>query len=152
MFMNEEPRTVKQYRLLMNALGALYAGGALVFFFLPGVVFFCVNIPTYLTASLGKMPQSSEHFWLPLAASLMALLAYLSFLSARKPEQTEFAWGHVLSKLVSSLTYLYLFLRTEHLSGYLIGFVVDLPIALLVIWMTVRMLEAKTRPAEESQS
>lgn len=135
----EQTPQVVRYVYVMRVLGALYALAALFFFFLPGAVFYILNfIPKFL-GILEVIPESSELFWLPLAASMMVMLSVLAFSAAASPELRILALVQIISKLCTSLGYLYLFFIGEKYFAYLVGFLTDFPIFLFVFWLTFRM-------------
>lgn len=145
------PAAVRQYITVMRLLGVLYAVAGCVFFFFPKFIFALLNILPSMVSALAPLPESTEFFWVPLAFSMMVMLSALSFSAAAAPEQRAYAWIHVLSKLVSSLGLSYYFLH-HHIDGkpvfgYLAGVITDVPIAVLVFFLTVRAAVARRAPS-----
>lgn len=148
----EQTPQVVRYVYVMRVLGALYGLSALIFFFLPGAIFYILNfIPKFL-GLLEVIPDSSELFWLPLAASMMVMLSVLAFSAAASPELRILALVQIISKLCTSLGYLYLFFTAEKYFAYLVGFLTDFPIFLFVFWLTFRMSILPAQSGEESDT
>lgn len=139
---DDMPVAVRRYVNAMRFLGGLYAISGLTFFFFPGFVFNLLNLLPGIFTAMAELPRSSEHFWLPLATSMMAMLTFLCFAAAAAPENRTYAWVHFVAKVVSSVGYLYyLFndpIAEKYVFAYLIGVITDAPIALFVFYVTVR--------------
>lgn len=151
---DDMPAAVRQYVNVMRFLGVLYAIAGLIFFFFPKFVFTLLNIIPSIVP-MAQLPPSTEHFWLPLATSMMAMLTFLCFAAAVAPENRTYAWVHFVAKVVSSAGYLYYFvnfpIENKFVFAYLVGVLTDAPIALLVLFMTVRASFALGR-AQSSRS
>lgn len=139
---DDMPAAVRQYVNAMRFLGVLYALSGLTFFFLPSFVFNLLNLIPSIFTAMAQLPPSSEHFWLPLATSMMAMLTFVCFAAAAAPENRAYAWVHFVAKVVSSAGYLYYLLNDpiadKFVFAYLIGVITDAPIAIFVFYMTVR--------------
>jgi len=142
---------VARYIVCMRVLGVLYGISAAVFFFLPEAVFYLLNFFPKFLKILEVMPDSEELFWLPPAASMLVMLAVLSFSAAAHPENRLLAWVHILAKLCSAGGYLYLFLFRARYFAYLVGFTTDLCLFLLVLWITLSV-RGTLRLLEENAS
>lgn len=145
----ERPAAVRQYITFMRVFGVLYAASGAVFFFFPKFVFTLLNLGPSLLGVVAALPESTEYFWLPLATSMMVMLSLLCFLAAANPEVRGYAWVQFASKCTSSLGYLYYFLYVpidgHPVFAYLVGVLTDLPIALLVLFLTLRVAFALRR-------
>lgn len=144
---------VQRYQLVMRIMGLVYLVGAVLFLFAPKLVFWLINLPAVLPGVVG-LPAAAEHFWVPLAASMMVMLVALAFAAASSPENRVYPWIHNLSKLASSLGYLYYFFRFNEdgwVFPYLLGFIVDFPIFLGMAWLTLRVAWAR-EPGEERKA
>jgi hypothetical protein len=128
-----------KYALIMRFLGVIYALGALAFFFFPQQLFYLINVGPKVFSVTEAIPDSVERFWLVLATSMMAMLSALSFLSAESPGTRGYALVHLLSKVVSSVGFIYVFLNDKTYFAYLLGIVTDLSIALVLVWSMVRI-------------
>ncbi len=127
---------IKIFKFSMYILSLLYLGGALFFFFIPDGVYYILNFPPIFLKILNPLPEkNSDFFWLPLVASLMIILSFLAYLSAKEPKNKPLINLHIISKLISSLCYLYLFIFSSHIFGYLVGFVLDFFICLYVLYL-----------------
>jgi len=140
-----DPILRSRYVLIMRIFTLVYLVGAALFFFLPQKIFLILNFIPTTFGVLQPIPESSEHFWLILAVSMMTMLAALSLLSSLSPQIHGYAFVHILSKLVSSGCFLFLFLKTIPYFAYLAGIIVDFPIAILVFWITMRIMISKRR-------
>lgn len=142
--MTKEPRSeaVRQYQGLFRILGCMYIAGAALFFFFPDFVIRLLNILPAIFEPLHAVPHSAEHFWVPLATSMMVMLVILAFAAAANPKNRVYPWVHNASKLCSSLGYLYYFfarpIEGELVFAYLIGFITDFPIFVIAAYFTVR--------------
>lgn len=148
------PAAVRQYVTVMRLLGVVYAVAGCVFFFSPKFVFWLLNMLPSITTSLAPLPESTEFFWVSLTFSMMAMLSALSFAAAAAPQQRSYAWIQVLAKVVSSLGLFYYFMH-HHVDGkpvfgYLAGVITDLPIAILVLILTLRAAIAGRAPAADA--
>ena len=143
----ERPAAVTNYVTIMRILGLLYVLGALLFFFFPDWVLWLMNSVPKVIRLVEIIPASSEHFWVPLATSMMVMLAIIAFSAAASPEIRILAWVHMASKACSSLGYLYIFIFKAHYFAYLVGFLVDLPIFILVTWLALRAFAAMKKDA-----
>ncbi len=143
----EKPAAIANYVTIMRILGLLYVLGALLFFFFPDRVLWLMNLIPKVIRLVEVIPQSSEHFWVPLATSMMVMLAIIAFSAAASPEIRILAYMHMASKACSSLGYLYLFIFKARYFAYLVGFLVDLPIFLLVTWLAMRAFVAMKKDA-----
>jgi hypothetical protein len=131
------------YVNVMRLLGAIYAIGVVLFLFFPNLVFFFLDIgPNYVFTGFDPLPQSTEHFWVPLAGSMMVMLTITAFGQAKDPMNKVLPMAHMASKLCTSVMYLYYFFFFEGYFAYLIGTATDLPIFFLVLWLTRRMYKA----------
>ncbi|OFZ69911.1 MAG: hypothetical protein A3K03_05775 [Bdellovibrionales bacterium RIFOXYD1_FULL_44_7] len=147
----QRPEALSQYVWFMRLLGVFYALGALIFFFFPNEVFYLINVGPRVFRIVDAIPDSSEHFWLVLASSLMIVLSVLSFLAGGAPKVRGYALVHILSKLFTACAYLYLFVNEQKYFAYLIGFLIDIPLALLIIIVTLRVRPfLKTDPITEA--
>ena len=149
---NEDmPVAVRQYVTAMRFLGVLYALAGIVFFFFPRFVFALLNLIPSILTPMAALPESSEYFWLPLAASMMGMLTFLCFAAAAAPENRTYAWVHFLSKVISSAGYLYYLVNHavegKYVFAYLLGILTDAPIALFVFYITARASFALSRGA-----
>ncbi len=143
----DRPAAVTNYVTIMRILGLLYVLGALLFFFFPDWVLWFINLLPKVIRLVEIIPESSEHFWVPLATSMMVMLAIIAFSAAASPEIRILAYVHMASKACSSLGYLYFFIFKAHYFAYLIGFLVDLPIFILVTWLALRAFAAMKKDA-----
>ena len=145
MVSKERSPIVSQYVWLMRILGVIYAFGGALFFFFPHEVFYLVNVGPRILAGLGvgasllPIPEPSEQFWLVLASSMMAMLSALSFLASESPRVRGYTLVHLLSKIVSSAGFLYVFLHGTRYFAYLVGIAADFPIAVVVSLAYLRM-------------
>ena len=155
--MSKEPRSdaVRQYQGLFRILGCIYAVGAALFFFFPDFVITLLNILPAIFEPINDVPLSSEHFWVPLAASMMVMLVILAFAAAANPQNRVYAWVHNASKLCSSLGYLYYFFARPGEDGlifpYLIGFLTDFPIFVIAAFFTVRAHVSRAPKAKATE-
>ncbi len=148
----ETPKAIRQYVLVMRALGAVFGLCALIFFFFPQFIFFLVNIVPRVFDSPGTLEDSSERFWLVLATSMMVMLTVCCFGAAANPGNRILAWIVMAAKLCSSVGYLYSFIVDERLFGYLVGFVTDFPIFLGVGWFALRAFRALSRESGQAEA
>lgn len=147
------PQAVTNYAVAMRILGSLYILGALLFFFFPNFVLWITNILPKVIRLVEIIPESSEHFWVPLATSMMVMLAIIAYSAAASPEIRVLAWVHMASKCCSTLGYLYLFIFEARYFAYLVGVLTDLPIFLIVTWLALRAFAAmKKQAAQEANS
>ncbi|HPO12184.1 MAG TPA: hypothetical protein PLI09_01960 [Candidatus Hydrogenedentes bacterium] len=136
------PPAVSRYVLMMRILGAMYAVGAVSFFFAPSLIFWILNLLPRMFRGIESIPPSAEYFWLPLATSMMVMLTILAFSAAASPQTKILAWVQIASKLCSSLGYLYFFIVDVHYFAYLAGFITDFPIFLIVLYMSLKAFRA----------
>ena len=134
--MNKQQFQMKVFKHSMYILSILYFGGALFFFFIPDGVYYILNFPPIFLKILTPLPEkNTDYFWLPLVASLMVVLSLLAYLSARDPKNKPLINIHIISKLISSLGYLYIFIFSSHIFGYIVGFALDLVICIYVLYL-----------------
>lgn len=131
---------VKIFKISMYIFSLLYFGGALFFFFIPDGVYYILNFPPLFLKVLNSLPEkNTDLFWLPLVASLMFVLSLLAYFSAKNPKNISLINLHIISKFISSLGYLYLFLFSSKVFGYVVGFCLDLLICLYVYYLKIKL-------------
>jgi hypothetical protein len=135
---------VRRYVFIMQLFGVLFALSGVIFFFFPGVVFTLLNIIPKIFEAVDVLPAPAEYFWLVLSFSMMAMLAVLCFASAADPANRVYVGTILLSKLVSSTGYLYLFFSHQPegtpLFAYLAGALTDFPIFLFILWLHIQVM------------
>ncbi|MCX8064598.1 MAG: hypothetical protein N3G21_05430 [Candidatus Hydrogenedentes bacterium] len=131
---------IQTFRISMYILSALYLGGALFFFFIPDGVYYILNFPPLFLKVLHPLPKENvDFFWLPLVGSLMFVLSLIAYHSAKDPKNTTLVNIHIISKFVSSMGYLYLFIFSSKIFGYIIGFTLDLLICIYVFYLKIQI-------------
>ena len=122
---NSQPDTqnVAQFAAVMKFFCVLYAVG--------GILFYAFHS---LMTQLMQMPGSQDHFWVTLATSMMAMLSYLSWLSAKHPHEKTYVQVHMLSKTVSVTGFLLGFLLDHGLWGFLLSAVTDFAVIVIVLF------------------
>lgn len=120
-------RWIPKLRLLMMFWSFAFSIALCVFVFATNELFAAINdLSLRFTPELPLMPESSERFWLALTTSLMITLIYMSTKIALDVNRNlNLMTPFLLSKLVSTLSFLvFFFLGTNHFA-YLIGAVTD---------------------------
>ncbi len=141
--LNKQEGKIKIFKISMYILSILYLGGALFFFFIPDGVYYILNFPPIFLKILTPLPEkNTDFFWLPLVGSLMVVLSLLAYFSARDPKNKSLINLHIISKLISSLGYLYLFIFSSQIFGYIVGFALDLLICLYVLYLKISIGKA----------
>ena len=139
----DQPAALTLYVNVMRFLGLIYAIGLVLFLFFPSLIFFFLDIgPNSVFTSFSPLPAPTEHFWVPLAGSMMLMLMLTAFGQAKDPQNRVLPMIHMASKLCTSVMYLYYFFVMEGYFAYLIGTATDLPIFFLVLFLTKRMHNA----------
>lgn len=113
---------------VMRLMTLVYIAGAFLFFFLTPQV----------TAILGMTP-AVDQFWVTLAVSMMAMLAYLSWQAANHPGEKHFVYTHLLAKVVSVAGFLFCYLVHQKLNAYLVGVITDSLVILVVVFFYRRI-------------
>lgn len=140
----EQPAAVQLYVNVMRFLGLIYAIGVMLFLFFPNLIFFLLDIgPNYIFTTFEPLPTPTEHFWVPLAGSMMIMLTITAFGQAKDPYNKVLPLAHMASKLCTSVMYLYYFFVFEGYFAYLIGTATDLPIFFLVLYLTRRVHQTR---------
>lgn len=116
--------------MFMALMALIYVLAGLVFLVIPVDL---IRVLNSIAASIGQvpMPLPAENFWLSLSFSMMLMLAALSWMSSRRPEEGSWTLVHLLSKTTSVLCFFFFFLKTREFP-YLLGAVVDAAVWLLV--------------------
>ncbi len=125
---------LKHLVFFLRVMGVIYALLAFLFFFFPSEFFYLVNVGPKVFKITETIPDSSEKFWLVQGTSMLAMLSALSFLGAESPKTRGYLLVHLLSKTVSSVGFLYLFLNDHRYFAYLVGFIPDSLLGLVLCW------------------
>lgn len=139
------PREVTQYVIVMRILGVLFAISGGVFLLLPNFVIDLINIGPNHLGLFEPLPPGADAFWLVLGVSMMVMLAILCIAASYSPEIKVLAWTVMAAKLCSSTNYLLFFAFSKHYFGYLVGFITDFPLFLVVSVMAYRAFRALAR-------
>src|SRR5579859_5573702 len=86
---------------VMRIFSFIYLIGALLFFFMPEEIFYLINVGPKVFKAFEEIPIPSEHFWVVLTTSMMAMLALCSLLSSIYPAVKGYVFIHLESKAVS---------------------------------------------------
>jgi len=129
---------MKIYRLVSIILMFLFAVTGLLFLFIPDQVLTLFN---NFSASLGmpESPVTGLNFYLILAVGYMYLVTVLAFLMYRNPENRYFPQLLAHAKIASSLLSLALFLLHAHYLIYLVNFIIDGFIGVVVTVFYIKM-------------
>ncbi|HLD99035.1 MAG TPA: hypothetical protein VJB59_02185 [Bdellovibrionota bacterium] len=130
---------ISSYARTMFALGVAYALSASAFFFYPDEVFYLINVMPNVFKLAEAIPNPVERFWLVMASGLLGTLAVVSFFAARSPDIKGYGRLHILSKLISSAGFIYMFFHDKAYFAYLLGVAIDVLIALLISWKLIVM-------------
>lgn len=134
----ERPDSVRKYKRVMRVLGVIYLAVGLLFLFLPDLITYAMNVVPRTVGWGELLPDSSERFWLVLAVSMMGMLTAISFLAAETPGTKGYALVHILSKVLSTVGFLYMYFNHRRYFAYLVGATTDFPIAIIVTYYTLR--------------
>lgn len=126
----------------MRILGIVYLLAGAAFFFFPAETFYLINVGPKVFKMFQDIPDSSERFWLALTFSMMMMLSFIAIYSSFQPRNYALTLVHLLSKLVSTLGFVYVFFESAPIFAYLVGAVCDGSIFMIVLIMFVRMLAA----------
>lgn len=124
----------------MKIFAFVYFAVGLLFFFMPEETFYLINIGPKVFKIFEEIPPPSEHFWIVLTTSMMAMLSAVSLLASMNPRVKGFVMIHLLSKGVSVAGFLYCFFKYEPYFAYLVGAITDLSIFILVAVLHLRTL------------
>ena len=122
-------------RISLWFLIVLYIIGACLFFFQADLMFAALN---YFPNQLGwfnPIPDAGASFWQPLVFSMMLMLVALSWASLKEPQNTRYLQIHLLSKIISTAGFFYMFWFHGHYFAYLAGVLTDGHIALFVYYL-----------------
>lgn len=128
-----------QYVWIMRVLGVLYALGAVLFFVFPSELVYLMNVGPKVFQITQAIAEPGERFWIMNASAMLVTLSAISFLSAESPSVRGYALVHLLAKVATGAGFLYLFLNHQRFFAYLVGAIVDLPLALLILFVLVRL-------------
>ncbi len=150
----ECPSSIRQYKFTMRDLGVLYLAVGLIFLLVPDLITYVMNAAPRTVGWGELLPDSSERFWVVLAVSMMGMLTALSFLASESPGTRGYALVHILSKILSTVGFLYMYFNHRPYFAYLAGAATDFPLAILVTFLTLRTAGktatiAPTAPAPE---
>jgi hypothetical protein len=123
---------LKMYKLVSLLLMLVFACTGLLFLAIPDRVLALFNT---FSASWGmaQSPLTGWHFYLVLAAGYMYLVTVLAFLMFKHPENRYFALLLIHAKLASSVLSLGFFLVQAHYLIYLVNFIIDGIIGIVVL-------------------
>jgi len=131
----------------MFVLGVAYALSAAAFFFYPDEVFYLINVMPNVFKLAEAIPNPVERFWLVMASGLLGTLAVASFFAARSPDIKGYGRLHILSKLISSAGFIYMFFHDKAYFAYLLGVTIDVLIALLISWKLIVIAHENAKPS-----
>lgn len=133
---------------VLRLLGIVYAFTGLSFLFFPNEVFYLINVGPQVFGFGEPIPDSVERFWIVLTTAMMAMLTLTAFLSAQYPGIRGYWLIHLLSKSVSTVCFVYMFIAHAPFFAYLVGVVTDGALAVLVLYMFARQpKESQIAPA-----
>ncbi len=126
----------------MRVLGVVYLAAGAGFFFFPAETFYLINVGPKVFKMFQDVPESTERFWLVLTFSMMMMLSFIAFYSSFQPKNYALALVHLLSKLISTLGFVYVFFNSAPLFAYIVGAATDGTIFLVVLVATIRVMAA----------
>lgn len=134
----------------MRILAFIYLAVGLLFFFRPEETFYLLNIGPKVFHTYEEIPNPSEHFWVVLTTSMMAMLVVVSLYSSVYPKIFGFTLAHLVSKGISTAGFLFLFLNQKPYFAYLAGVATDGLIFVLVLGFYIRSAASKPIATAES--
>jgi len=125
---------MKLYKLFGLTTTVIFAVVGLIFLFLPdSALIFFNSISGYF--GLPRAPVQGTGFYLILASAYMYVVACLSYMMYRYPEQNIYPLLLAQGKLASSIISIYLFLMHQRYLIYFTNFVIDGFIGISVIYL-----------------
>jgi len=129
---------MRMYKFISLVLMVLFALTGMLFLLIPDRVLELFNTLS-LSWGMAITPLTGERFFLVLAAGYMYLVTLLAFFMFRRPENRYFPLLLIHAKLASSVLSLAFFILHSYYLIYLVNFMVDGVIAIIVLTLFLKM-------------
>jgi len=140
--MDELTKEEQQLAVMMKVWAIVFGIGGVIFFLFPEKLFDSMNMTSTIIFkdTLPLLKQSSEKFWSALSLSLMTTLTFMCWLASKDIRKNgNLVKAVLVSKLASTLFYIFFFIDDSRILAYIIGSMFsDGPIFIIILVFYMR--------------